>query len=90
MDEYLQTYENGRYGASAAFRKAYCAQQLKDYSTSVRELGVFLRDHPDAEECNEARILFADALMSQGRLEEGIAALRGILSKTPTLCGRSF
>ena len=51
---------------------------MKDYSTSVRELGVFLRDHPDAEECNEARILLADALMSQGRLEEGIAALRGI------------
>jgi TolA-binding protein len=78
MDEYLQRYENGRYRASATFRKAYCAQQKKDYQTSIGELYAFLRNHPGAVECNEARILLGDALLSQGRMEEGIAVYQGI------------
>jgi tetratricopeptide (TPR) repeat protein len=78
MDDYLEAYKAGRYRASAVFRKAYCAQQAKDYQTSVKELNAFLRNHPGAEECNEARILLGDALMSQGRMEEGIAAFQGI------------
>jgi TolA-binding protein len=78
MDDYLRTYEDGCYRASAVFRKAYCAQHLKDYQTSISELEAFLRDHPRAEESDEARILLGDALMSQGRLQEGIVALRGI------------
>jgi TolA-binding protein len=78
MDEYLQRYENGRYRASAGFRKAYCAQQNKDYQTSIEELYAFLRNHPEAVECNEARILLGDALLSQGRIAEGIAAYQGI------------
>jgi TolA-binding protein len=83
MDDYLGTYNSGRYRASAVFRKAYCAQQLRDFQTSVRELKAFLSDHPTAQECNEARILLGDALMSQGRMEEGIVALRS-LSKADT------
>ncbi|HEY5706388.1 MAG TPA: tetratricopeptide repeat protein [Terrimicrobiaceae bacterium] len=78
MDDYLDAHKAGRYRTSAAFRKAYCAQQAKDYQTSIKELSAFLRDHPGAEECNEARILLGDALMSQGSLEEGIAALEAI------------
>ena len=56
----------------------YCAQQGKDYQTSIKELDAFLRNHPGAEEGNEARILLGNALMSQGRMEEGIAAFQGI------------
>ena len=78
MDDYLDAYKAGRYRASAVFRKAYCAQQAKDYQTSIKELNAFLRNHPGAEECNESRILLGDALMSQGRMEEGIAAFQGI------------
>ncbi len=85
MDTYLRTYKDGRYRASAAFRKAYCAQQMKDYQTSISELEAFLSDHPGAQECNEARILLGDALMSQGRMEEGIAALRSISAQDPRL-----
>ena len=85
MDDYLRAYQAGRYRASAAFRKAYCAQHLKDYQTSIKELGAFLSNYPAAEECNEARILLGDALMSQGRMEEGIAALRSITKEDTRL-----
>jgi TolA-binding protein len=78
MDEYLERYQNGRYRASAEFRKAYCAQQNKDYRASIDELYAFLRNHPGAAECNEARILLGDALLTQGRVEEGITAYQGI------------
>jgi len=85
MDDYLRAYRTGRNRASAAFRKAYCAQQVKDYQTSIKELRAFLSDHPGAQECNEARILLGDALMSQGRIEEGIAAFQGISQKDSKL-----
>ena len=78
MDSYLSTFKSGRYRASAAFRKAYCAQQAKDYQTSIRELESFLREHPTAAECDEARILLGDAMMSQGRLEEAVVVFRSI------------
>lgn len=78
MDEYLGKYKEGQYRASAVFRKAYCAQQAKDFQTSIKELFAFLRAYPNAEERSEARILLADALMNEGRIDEGIAALKGI------------
>ena len=78
MDDYLDTYKAGRHRTTAVFRKAYCAQQSKDYQTSIEELGSFLRSYPGAEECDEARILLGDALLSQGRVEEGIAVFQGI------------
>ena len=78
MGDYLDAYKAGRYRASAVFRKAYCAQQSKDYQTSIEELSSFLSDYPGAEECDEARILLGDALLSQGRIEEGIAVFQGI------------
>jgi TolA-binding protein len=81
MDDYLRKFSAGRYAASAAFRKAYCAQQARDYQTSIKELYAFLRDFPGAEEGDEARILLGDALLSQGRLEDGIAAWQSISSQ---------
>jgi TolA-binding protein len=78
MDLYLSTSKSGRYRASATFRKAYCAQQTKDYGTSIRELEAFLREHPSAAECDEARILLGDALMSQGRLDEAVVVFQSI------------
>ncbi len=78
MDDYLNTYKAGRHRMTAVFRKAYCAQQSKDYQTSIEELSSFLRKYPGAEECDEARILLGDALLSQGRVEEGIDVFQGI------------
>ncbi len=78
MDLYLGTFKSGRYYASATFRKAYCAQQTKDYQTSIRELESFLREHSTAVESDEARILLGDAMIAQGRLEEAVVVFRSI------------
>ena len=59
--------------------------QEEHYQTSIKELEAFLSKFPAAEECNEARILLGDALMSQGRMEEGIAALRSITKEDAKL-----
>lgn len=78
MDDYLRKYKDGQYAGNAVFRKAYCAQQLEDYRTSTKELRAFMRAYPGHEEGSEARILLGDALMNDGEMEEGIAALKGI------------
>ena len=78
MDDYLRKFKDGQYAGNAAFRKAYCAQQLEDYGTGIKELRSFLRSYPGHEETGEARVLLGDALMNEGGMEEGIAALKGI------------
>ena len=78
MDDYLRKFPDGQYAGHAAFRKAYCAQQLENYKTSIKELRAFMRAYPGHEESGEARILLGDALMNEGEMEEGMAALKGI------------
>jgi len=79
MDEYLAQRKDGAYRAGAAYRKAYCAQQLEDYQTSIRELKAYLKAYPkDTENNAEAKMLLGDALMDQGQVEEGIAVLNSI------------
>jgi TolA-binding protein len=51
---------------------------VKDYQTSIAELELFLREHPSAAECDEARILLGDAMMSLGRMDEAVAVFRSI------------
>lgn len=81
MEEYLDQFKDGPNRGAAIFRQAYCAQQLEDYRTSIKELTSFLRKFPGHEKNSEARILLGDALMNEGRMEEGIAALSGISPK---------
>jgi len=78
MDDYLRKHQGDQYAGNAAFRKAYCAQQLEDYRTSIKELRSFMRAYPGHEETGEARILLGDALMNGGEMEEGIASFKGI------------
>jgi tetratricopeptide (TPR) repeat protein len=78
MDEYLDRFKDGTLRGSAVFRKAYCAQQMEDYQTSIKELTAFLKKYPGHEESSEARVLLGDALMNEGRMEEGIASFAGI------------
>ncbi len=78
MDEYLSKYKNGTYEGAAVFRQAYCAQQLEDYATSIKELRSFLRRYPGHENTSEARILLGDALMNEGEMEEGISVFAAI------------
>jgi len=78
MDEYLAAYKDGQYRGEAAFRKAYCAQQMEDYQTSIKELYIFMRQFPGHGQNSEARVLLGDALMNEGRMDEGIASFAGI------------
>ncbi len=77
LGEYLEA-KKGSYRSAAVFRRAYCAQQLEDYTTSIREFSEYLKKYPGGEESSEAKILLGDALMNEGRMEEGIAAFEGI------------
>jgi len=77
-DQYLAKNKDGQYRTSAVYGKAYCAQQMEDYKTSIVELRNFLRNYPNAEERSEARMMLGDALMDQGQMEEGIAVIKGI------------
>ncbi len=36
MEEYLAQRKEGAFRGGATYRKAYCAQQLEDYQTSIR------------------------------------------------------
>lgn len=78
MDDYLDRFPDGPSRGAAVFRQAYCAQQLEDYETSIKELSSFLRKFPGHEKDSEARVLLGDALMNEGRMDEGIAAFAGI------------
>lgn len=75
LAEYLKKYPKGPYASAAQFRRAYAAQQMMDFDTSIPELQAFLKDHPGHENEAEALILLADALMHYGRMEEGLDAL---------------
>lgn len=78
MDEYLADRKDGAFRSSAFFRMAYCAMQLEDYQTAITELSEYLKNYPGGEESSEAKLLLGDALMNEGRMEEGIAALESI------------
>ncbi|MFZ4774750.1 MAG: tetratricopeptide repeat protein [Terrimicrobiaceae bacterium] len=78
MDDYLRKYKDGQYAGTSVFRKAYCAQQLEDYQTSMKELRSYMRAYPGHEEASEARILLGDAMMNEGQMEEGIAVFKSI------------
>jgi TolA-binding protein len=78
MDEYLARHKNGAFRGLATFRKAYAAQSQRDFKTSIRELEGYLKKYPGHESNDEALVLLGDALMDQGRIEEGIAAFEKI------------
>ncbi len=78
MDDYLKAYKSGSFAGSATFRKAYCAQQLEDYTKSIRELRAYLKNFPGHEQSSEAKILLGDALMSEGKMDDGLAILKDI------------
>lgn len=83
LDDYLEKFPEGTHRGDAEFRRAYCAQQLEDFPTSIRELNAFLRKNPGHDSTAEARVLLGDALMNEGRMKEGIAALKAIPRDAP-------
>jgi TolA-binding protein len=51
---------------------------MRDFKTSIPELQAYLKKYPGHESNDEALVLLGDALMDQGRMEEGIAAFKQI------------
>ena len=86
MGEYLKAHKAGRFRGSAAYRHAYCTQQLEDYEGSIKELSDYLRSYPGHEDNSEARLLLGDALMNQGRMEQGISSFAAL----PKSAGRIY
>ncbi|HEY8901798.1 MAG TPA: tetratricopeptide repeat protein [Chthoniobacterales bacterium] len=80
MDEYLGQYKDGAFRGAATFQKAYAAQSMHATATAIRELRAYLKAYPGHESNSEALVLLGDALMEQGDIEEGIAALKQIPS----------
>ncbi|MGH8046782.1 MAG: tetratricopeptide repeat protein, partial [Chthoniobacterales bacterium] len=78
FDAYLDKYKDGGYRGLAVFRKAYAAQSMRDYKTSIRELQDYLKKYPGHESNDEALVLLGDALMDQGKIEDGIVAFKKI------------
>ncbi len=78
MGLFLERYRESSMRTAARFRRAYSAHSMKDYTTGIREFRAFLKDNPQADEVDEARILLGDALMSEGEIEEGIAVLKAV------------
>ncbi len=78
MAEYLDQHKDGAFRGLADFRRAYAAQSMRDFSKSTVELRAYLNTYPDHESNSEALILLGDALMDQGDIDGGIAALKRI------------
>ena len=78
VDEYLARFPKGENRGNAVFRKAYAAHSARNYAVGIPELEAYLREFPGHEANGEALVLFGDALMAGGKIEEGITALRRI------------
>lgn len=78
-------FPDGSMRASAALRQAYCAQSMKDYALAETELKDFLKKFPDGEESAEARLMLGDALLAQGKSDEG----KQIYASVPASAGHS-
>ncbi len=79
MNAYLEKYETPKYESEAAFRIAYCTFCEADYLKAIEEFESFLTEYgPDAPNSDEAKLLLGDALLGEGKADEGIAAYRSI------------
>ncbi len=80
MGDYLTQRKDGAFRDGAIYRRAYCLQQLEKYDDAIKEFTAYLKAYPNAEDNSEARMLLGDALMNQGRMEDGITSLKSIPS----------
>jgi len=71
LGAHAKKFPGGSLRAAAAFRNAYCAQSMKDYAQAEKELKQLLQDFPQCEESAEARLMLGDALLAQGKSDEG-------------------
>jgi tetratricopeptide (TPR) repeat protein len=70
--------ENARHREAAVFRRAYCRHALGDREGALEEFKTFLREHPEAADADEARVLCGDLLCAQGELDHGLEHYRAV------------
>ncbi|MEM7145586.1 MAG: tetratricopeptide repeat protein [Verrucomicrobiota bacterium] len=79
MRAYLEKYgTGGKYIPEAEFRIAFCTHALADYVASIEELSAFIEKYEGDPLTDEAKLLLGDALMGEGRIDEGIVAYKSI------------
>lgn len=79
LAEHLRRYgNNARHREAAVFRRAYCRHALGDREGSLEEFETFLREHPQAADADEARVLCGDLLCAQGELDRGLTNYRAV------------
>jgi len=71
LGAHAEKFPSGSLRAPAAFRNAYCAQSVKDYAQAEKELKQLLQEFPQSGESAEARLMLGDALLAQGKSDEG-------------------
>jgi TolA-binding protein len=75
MHQYLARYpRNPRYLADARFRIAHATFALADYPLAITQLREFIDQYRGTQFAEEAKLLLGDALGSEGKIDEAIAA----------------
>ncbi len=79
LERYLEKYgQQGKYGAEAKFRLAYCVFALGDSVQAIHLFQDFISVHGEHVLLDEAKLLLGDAYLGEGEIELGITSYRGI------------
>jgi len=82
LGAHTEKFPTGSLRSAAAFRNAYCAQSIKDYAQAEKELKQLLQDFPQSQESAEARLMLGDALLAEGKSDEGKEVYASVPSGT--------
>lgn len=78
MRQLLKKHPDGTHMGQAVFRIAYSKMQQEKYGEAADAFHEYLERFPGEAENNEARIHFANALMNDGYMEDGLEVLRAV------------
>lgn len=78
MNQLLKKHPDGTHKGQAVFRIAYSKMQQEKYGEAADAFHDYLERFPGEAENNEARIHFANALMNDGYMEDGLEVLRAV------------
>ncbi|MEM7384928.1 MAG: tetratricopeptide repeat protein [Verrucomicrobiota bacterium] len=72
--DYQNRFPKGKYAEDAAFREAFSAHALADYSLGIALFEAFIKTHGKGRYRDEALLLTGDAHLARGDLDEGMAS----------------
>lgn len=85
LAEYLKEYPRGPNAGDAAFERARCLHNQLRHAPAAAEFQAFLKQYPDHRRAGEAWLLLGEALMAEGRVEDGMKALEKVPEDNPRL-----